>query len=120
MRIAATLSAKLFIPFPESMTHLPLLCQINKEVSGVTGDEKCVLGTRMGLSCNRTKKVIHLIPSLPDILTNLLFHHYEISTYHPSVPPFFYIILVFKGKVSLGHRGEGRSWRVYTTSINIL
>ena len=67
MRIAATLSAKLFIPFPESMTHLPLLCQINKEVSGVTGDEKCVLGTRMGLSCNRTKKVIHLIPSLPDI-----------------------------------------------------
>ena len=116
MRIAATLSAKLFIPFPGSMTHLPLLCQINKEVSGVTGDEKCVLGTRMGLSCNRTKKLIHLC----DTITNLLFHHYEISTYHPSAPPFFYIILVFKGKVSLGHGGEGRSWRVYTTSINIL
>ena len=71
LRIAATLSAKLFIPFPGSMTHLPLLCQINKEVSGVTGDEKCVLGTRMGLSCNRTKKVIHLIPSLPDIFAIL-------------------------------------------------
>ena len=58
LRIAAALSAKLINPFPGSMTLLPLLCQINKEVSGVTGDEKYVLGIRMCLSCNRTQKLI--------------------------------------------------------------
>ena len=59
LRIAAALSAKLINPFPGSMTLLPLLCQINKEVSGVTGDKKYVLGIRMCLSCNRTQKLIN-------------------------------------------------------------
>ena len=59
LRIAAALSAKLIIPIPGSMTLLPLLCQINKKVSGVTGNEKHVLGILMGLSCNHAQKLIY-------------------------------------------------------------
>ena len=58
LRIAAALSAILIILIPGSMTLLPLLCQINKKVSGATGNEKHVLRILMGLSCNHAQKLI--------------------------------------------------------------